>query len=463
MGGVHIVVALIGLFAIPQVLSEIESFGKTKSLFTTQIERGLLEKTVKSTLKMLRALGVGSIVGSVIGLIPGIGGQVSGIVAYDQSKKISKMPEAYGTGSPEGIVAAESANNAMVGPSLVPLLTLSVPGSPTAAVLLGGLLIHGISPGPNLFLLHGDVVHTFIASLLVAQFVMLIFGLFLSRHSSWVARVPARYMAAAIIVLAIFGTYSINNNFDDLIIMISVGIFMFAGGKLGLAAAPVVMGLVLGGIAENSFLKGILLANAEGGLFEYFFTGSIKLPIIFLCVFSLIFGVYSSLKGRKSSKYINKSNFYLGVLVLLFSIFIYFNGNASSNYLTYLFPNSVILVLMVLSSIMIIQEFSYFVLYNKKSISDAFLPVLKIEDYPYARMLVSFSLIVTYICMLDLYGFYSSSFLFFLIFTFFFKEGKRLGVNKLHVNFSVSVAFIFVLFALFELLLKVSLPDGLFF
>ena len=105
-------------------------------------------------IKMVRVQTIGSVVGSIIGLIPGVGGQVAGIVGYDQVRKFSKYPEKFGTGIPDGIAAAESANNAMVGPSLVPLLTLSVPGSPTAAVLLGGLLIHGIFPGPDLFRLH---------------------------------------------------------------------------------------------------------------------------------------------------------------------------------------------------------------------------------------------------------------------------------------------------------------------
>ena len=122
-------------------------------------------------------LSIGSIIGSVIGIIPGAGGQIAGIVAYDQSKKVSSSRSNYGKGEPEAIIAAESANNSMVGPSLIPLLTLSIPGSPTAAVLLGGLLIHGIFPGHDIFTENTEVVWTFIDSLIIAQILMLIIGL----------------------------------------------------------------------------------------------------------------------------------------------------------------------------------------------------------------------------------------------------------------------------------------------
>ena len=111
-----------------------------------KLQHHSLWQAVQLVSNKLRTLSIGSVVGIVVGLIPGAGGQIAGLVAYDQSRKFSKRREFYGKGEPEGLIAAESANNAMVGPSLVPLLTLSVPGSPTAAVLLGGLLIHGIFP-----------------------------------------------------------------------------------------------------------------------------------------------------------------------------------------------------------------------------------------------------------------------------------------------------------------------------
>ena len=132
-GGIYIIPALIGLFAIPQVFSLVESYGAQRAIFQFSRQKGVFGRTFIQMIKMVKVQTIGSIVGSIIGLIPGVGGQVAGIVGYDQVRKFSKYPEKLGTGIPDGIAAAESANNAMVGPSLVPLLTLSVPGSPTAA------------------------------------------------------------------------------------------------------------------------------------------------------------------------------------------------------------------------------------------------------------------------------------------------------------------------------------------
>ena len=172
-GGINIIAALVGLFAIPQVLSMIEKKQLDSDQF--QMEKKSIVQSIIYNLSRIKALVVGSVSGVIIGLIPGAGGQIAGLVSYDQIKKLSKNKENFGKGEPDGIIAAESANNAMVGPSLVPLLTLGVPGSPTAAVLLGGLLIHGMFPGPNLFTIYAETTWTFINSLLVAQFMMLDF------------------------------------------------------------------------------------------------------------------------------------------------------------------------------------------------------------------------------------------------------------------------------------------------
>jgi len=174
-GGINIIAALVGLFAIPQVLSMLESKQNISNQF--EMEKRSLSQSFFYNISRIKALTVGSISGVIIGLIPGAGGQIAGLVSYDQIKKISKNKENFGKGEPDGIIAAESANNAMVGPSLVPLLTLGVPGSPTAAVLLGGLLIHGMFPGSNLFTVYAETTWTFIDSLLVAQLMMLVIGL----------------------------------------------------------------------------------------------------------------------------------------------------------------------------------------------------------------------------------------------------------------------------------------------
>lgn len=296
--GIHIVAALIGLFAIPQVFSLLEDAGKQADSTLNALGKSSLFKSIKYNLGRFRALTIGSAVGIIVGIIPGAGGQISGLVAYDQARKTSKNPERFGKGEPDGIIAAESANNAMVGPSLVPLLTLSIPGSPTAAVLLGGLLIHGLFPGPDLFTVHGEVTWTFINSLLVAQVLMLIFGLFLSQHSGWIMKVPGHYMAAVIFILASFGTYSIQSSYSDVLIMMSLGLMMYFASKFGFSAAPLVLGIILGPIAEDNFLQGTLIGESRDGVFAYFTSGWINITLIALCILSIGYSIYSEAKTK---------------------------------------------------------------------------------------------------------------------------------------------------------------------
>ena len=301
-GGVSIIPALIGLFAIPQVFALVETMDEKIAKVEFKPEKGILFKTIKHNLSMVKTLTVGSIVGSVIGVIPGAGGQVAGLISYDQIRKMSKDPSSFGKGNPEGVAAAESANNAMVGPSLIPLLTLSVPGSPTAAVLLGGLLIHGLFPGPGLFTEHAEVTYTFIWTLVLAQICMCIFGLILSRYSYSVMRVPNLEMAAAVTILAVYGTYSVQNSFDDVIVMFVLGTLMYLGRKFGFAAAPVVLGIILGPIAEDNYLKGRLIAETDVGIFNYFFTGTINVIIISLCVISIAYSIYGEVRAYQKAK-----------------------------------------------------------------------------------------------------------------------------------------------------------------
>ena len=262
-GGVHVVAALIGLFAIPQIVEMFESGRRKQPMRLQEVASYSIWSTLREVLGKLRALSFGSVVGVLIGLIPGAGGQIAGLVAYDQTRKFSPRRDNFGKGEPEGVVAAETANNAMVGPSLVPLLTLSVPGSPTAAVLLGGLLIHGIFPGPDLFTIHAEVAWTFINSLLVGQILMMVLGLLLARFAARVVLIPPHYLAGGILVLAIFGSYSVQHSLSDVIVMLSLGLGMYFLARYGFTAAPMVLGIILGPIAENNYVQGKIIARSH--------------------------------------------------------------------------------------------------------------------------------------------------------------------------------------------------------
>jgi putative tricarboxylic transport membrane protein len=294
-GGIHVIAALIGLFAIPEVLSLVGSAGRSRGKVEyAELASHSVWRSIAYNLRRIKALTIGSVVGSIVGVIPGAGGQIAGLVAYDQTKKMSKDPSAFGKGEPDGVIAAESANNAMVGPSLVPLLTLGIPGSPTAAVLLGGLLINGLFPGPDLFNLHAKVTWTFIDSLLVGQVLMMIFGLMVARYSVFVTRIPKHMMAAAVIVLAIFGTYSVQNSVSDVIVMLVLGVAMYFAARIGFSAAPLVLGLILGQLTETNFLQGKMIAGDD--VWAYFFGSTISQVVIALCVLSVAYSVYNERK-----------------------------------------------------------------------------------------------------------------------------------------------------------------------
>lgn len=298
-GGIHIIPALIGLFAVPQLIEMMrEGLVHFKGgLFA--VERQSLLASLKMCLSRYLPLSIGASVGTFIGLIPGAGGQIAGLVAWDQARKLSREPQRFGKGEPDGVIAAESANNAMVGPSLVPLLTLSVPGSPTAAVLLGGLLIHGIFPGPNLFRDYPEVAWTFVDSLLVGQVLMVVLGLAISGFAAQVLKIPRLYLVPAIMVLAVFGAYSVRHSYSDVLVMFSLGAAMWGLERIGLRSAPLVLGLVLGPIAESNFVQGSIIAGADVGMARYFLAGWLNGFLILLCLISIVYGLWS---GRRAAR-----------------------------------------------------------------------------------------------------------------------------------------------------------------
>lgn len=297
-GGINIIPALIGLFAIPQVVEMLTQGRTPRMISVIEVRSNKVLHSVREMFSNLKPLGLGTSLGSVVGLIPGVGGQIAGLVAYDQSKKWSSTPDKYGTGHPEGVVAAESANNAMVGPSLVPLLTLAIPGSPTAAVLLGGLLIHGIFPGPMLFTNYPDVAYTFVNSMLIGQILMVIFGLYVASFAAKVARIPMPILASAVLILAVFGSYSVQQSMGDVYVMLALGIGMYFLERFGFSAAPLVLGLILGPIAENNFLQGSMIADATEGRVSYFLTGTLNLVLIGLVLASIAFSFWSTMGPR---------------------------------------------------------------------------------------------------------------------------------------------------------------------
>ncbi|PKO92825.1 MAG: C4-dicarboxylate ABC transporter permease [Betaproteobacteria bacterium HGW-Betaproteobacteria-10] len=298
-GGIHIVVALIGLFAMPQVLTLFASPEAHYSPAASANDKSSLLGVVRRYFSERLAIGVGALVGVFIGIIPGAGGQIASILGYDQVRKLSRNNDSFGQGDARGVIASETANSAMVGPSIIPMLTLGLPGSPTCAVMLGGLLIHGIFPGPQIFTTSGDVLWIFLATLLIGQFAIFGLGLWLARGGQALARVPNEYLATGILVLSVIGTYSLQNNVADVWIMASLGLIAFFGGQAGFPAAPMALGVILGPIAENNFQMGRTIARAGEGSLQYFTSGTINRVLIAIGLLSLAYGLLASYRASQ--------------------------------------------------------------------------------------------------------------------------------------------------------------------
>lgn len=266
--GLPLVPFLVGLFAMSEVLIGAERAAR-------QVDFSVESLTVK--LPGLKTLGRlkdvilrSSIIGTVIGIIPGEGAAVGAFFAYSEAKRRSKTPEKYGTGIPEGILAPETANNATVGGALIPTLTLGVPGSPAAAVLLGALLIQGLTPGPKLFSDEPDLMYAIFIGLFIINILMMFIGLIAIRFAAQLIRVPTSVIVPTVLLLSFVGIYSVSNSFFNVSVLLGAGILGYVVRKLGYSIAPLSIGFVLGPILENSLRQSLTIA--DGSVLKFFDT-----------------------------------------------------------------------------------------------------------------------------------------------------------------------------------------------
>ncbi len=287
--GLPLVPFLVGLFALSEALIGAERAAR-------KVDFSLESLTVK--LPGLKTLGRlkdvilrSSIIGTVIGIIPGEGAAVGAFFAYSEAKRRSKTPEKYGTGIPEGILAPETANNATVGGALIPTLTLGVPGSPAAAVLLGALLIQGLTPGPKLFTDEPDLMYAIFIGLFVINILMMFIGLIAIRFAAQLIRVPTSVIVPTVLLLSFVGIYSVSNSFFNVSVLLGAGILGYVVRKLGYSIAPLSIGFVLGPILENSLRQSLTIA--DGSVMEFFNT-PIGLTIYAALALTILWGPITS-------------------------------------------------------------------------------------------------------------------------------------------------------------------------
>ena len=291
--GINTTCALIGLFSMSQVfiLAEKKIIERAKAQkFTDKI---MLTKDEK---KMLWPTVIRSwIIGNIIGILPGAGASIACFMGYNNAKSFSKHKEDFGHGSIEGVCGSEAANNAVTGGSLIPMLTLGIPGESVTAVLMGGLIIQGLAPGPELFTQHAGMTYTFFAGFVLVQFFMLALGTLGCRGFAQISRLSDAILIPCVTVLCVIGSYAIHKNFADVVVMLIFGFIGYFMRKFDLNTAAVVLALILGPISEKG-LRGAL--RVSGGDIGVLF----KSPVSWILIILSVIGIFSPIFMNKFEK-----------------------------------------------------------------------------------------------------------------------------------------------------------------
>ena len=301
IGGFGVVGALIGLYCIP-VLIDLVAVPERH----LKVERGVesvrisdaFRLAMKSKFNLLRS----SVIGTLVGILPGAGGSVAGLVAYSEAKRNATPDQRFGEGEPDGIMATEASNNATVGGGFIPTLVLGIPGTPPDAVILGALLVQGVRTGPALFQSGGgSIAYTFIYGLIIATILMLPVGLIIGRYAyKSIVSIPKGVLVPTVAFMTIIGTFAIHNSISDVTIMIVLGVFGWVIGRFGFAASPIVLGLILGPIAEQGFVQTWIIGSAVGDLSGMFFGRPISQAIVAFTLLSLLYPLFVSYRKKRA-------------------------------------------------------------------------------------------------------------------------------------------------------------------
>ena len=298
--GLDTAVVLIGLFALVEIIGKAELKRDQLNLKAGKLgEKDDSKITKEEWKRMLRPMFISSIIGSCVGIVPGTGASEASWFSYNTAKNMSKHPEEFGKGSVEGIAAAESANNAVCGATLVPLLTLGIPGDGCVAIMLSALMINGLNPGLSLFTTDGDIMYAIMLGLILVNIFMLIQGRYLTGLFAKVVSIPTEILTPIIVIFCFAGAYSVNSNYFDLSIALIFGVVSYLMRKLDLPAVPMLLGLVLGSMTETNFRRALLISDGSPSIFF----SSIFCWIFIALIVIVIGGVLrSNLKEAKAKK-----------------------------------------------------------------------------------------------------------------------------------------------------------------
>ncbi len=293
---------LIGLFAFSQLLSDVQDRDKAREPLMTGVEaKGIRVEhlaAIRTILKHWVNLIRSSAIGVFTGVLPAAGGSISNILAYDQAKKASKKPQEFGTGIPAGIIAPESSNNATAGGALITMMALGIPGDVITAVMLGALLIHNVQPSPTFISQNPDLAYAIFIAFFLAHFIMIVMQAFCLRAFLMVVRIPMYMLAAVILAYCAIGVFALNNVQEDIWALFVFGLIGYAMKLLGFPLAPMILGVVLGNVAELNLSRAISLS----GTTDQFLLDMVMRPwaLFFLVVaaFSILFPWYQKARDK---------------------------------------------------------------------------------------------------------------------------------------------------------------------
>lgn len=264
LDGINIVILLVGLYALPPVIDLLETPLKTDGVNSSKLGTQSLWKALPRMKSFWKTWLRGSVFGIWIGILPGAGGSMAAFMSYNEARRASKHPEIWGEGEPEGVAAAEVANNADTASALIPALTLGIPGTAVAAVMLGGLLVHGLQPGPMLFRDNPDIVFGFMWQFLFGAILLVLLGGSLATNSfARLLNLPRPLLGSVIIVLMLIGVYSIHGRMFDVYLMLGFGAIGWVMDRLKFPLPPVVLGLILGGFAEENLRLALRIGRGD--------------------------------------------------------------------------------------------------------------------------------------------------------------------------------------------------------
>lgn len=294
--GIPFLTALIGLFAVSEAFSLAEG-GKTEThSMAPKVRFALL--SITQWRKLGSTIASGSIIGTLLGILPGVGGNIACWVSYDFSRRRSKTPDEFGKGAPEGVAAPESANNATVGGAMIPLMALGVPGSPTTAVLVGALILHGLRPGPELFASEPVLVNTVLWGLAMTSVALFFVGSMLLPVWGWVLRLSNSVIAVGIGCMAMLGAFALRNLMFDVYMTIAFGILGYILKKFKIPMAPIILSMVLGYLIETNYRTALVTSHGD---YAIFVTSPLSLLFLVLSAISLLLPVWGKIKSRRQA------------------------------------------------------------------------------------------------------------------------------------------------------------------